>query len=176
MTKNDDEIIIAKEELRRVLHEDKKDPQIQMAFFKGYNAAIKKFKLEFISTPTKNKTEDNILFVYIQILLDCIKCVSEMCSLSLYKNRKYGNSALKPIKVFCKSDAEASITVRLDDKLSRMINAAKLTDDEKKQFIKLFSRVMGGDTLKENDVKDMIGYQMLLCVLKGWLGSSQFKD
>jgi hypothetical protein len=126
--------------------------------------------------PSLNPTEENIILVYEQILKDCFKTVEEMCSLSLYKNRKYGNSALKPIKVFCKSDAEASITVRLDDKLSRMINSAGLAPGHKRLFIEMFSRVMGGDTLKENDVKDMIGYQMLLCVLKGWLGSSQFKD
>ena len=40
-----------------------------------------------------------------------------MQDLLLYKNQKYGDSALKPNNVFFKGDATNSILICLDDKL-----------------------------------------------------------
>lgn len=39
------------------------------------------------------------------------------------KNRKYGNSALQPCRVFSKSDTIEQINVRIDDKLSRIMSS-----------------------------------------------------
>jgi len=68
-------------------------------------------------------------------------------SLLLYKNEKYGNSALEPMGVFFKNRPEeadyASILIRMDDKLSRLNNR---------------------DTLRVNDISDFIGYLNLLLV------------
>lgn len=36
------------------------------------------------------------------------------------KNRKYGNSALEPVRIFSKADALEQMRVRMDDKLSRI--------------------------------------------------------
>ena len=41
----------------------------------------------------------------------------------LDKNRKYGNSALEPLRIFSKADRSEQIAVRIDDKLSRIKNA-----------------------------------------------------
>ena len=41
----------------------------------------------------------------------------------LDKNRKYGNSALKPMRVFSKAPPLEQIAVRMDDKLSRIKSA-----------------------------------------------------
>jgi hypothetical protein len=41
----------------------------------------------------------------------------------LDKNRKYGNSALEPLRIFSKADRSEQIAVRIDDKLSRILNA-----------------------------------------------------
>jgi len=38
----------------------------------------------------------------------------------LDKNRKYGNSALEPMRVFSRQDALSQLDVRIDDKLSRI--------------------------------------------------------
>lgn len=38
------------------------------------------------------------------------------------KNRRYGNSALSPIRVFSKADPLEQIRVRIDDKLNRIVN------------------------------------------------------
>lgn len=71
--------------------------------------------------------------------------------LLLYKNEKYGDSALHPINIFCHhlpyvtSDI-APILVRLDDKLSRIKNA---------------------QTLRVNDISDIMGYCTLLLVSTG---------
>lgn len=47
----------------------------------------------------------------------------------LSKNRKYGNSAIEPKRVFSKVEAIEQINVRLDDKISRIISG-QVDDDE----------------------------------------------
>ncbi len=77
--------------------------------------------------------------------------ISSVCdsikAVLLEKNKRYGNSALEPVKVFSKVDSEEAIKVRLDDKISRVKNSSEL---------------------RKNDVFDMIGYLTLLSVKKGW--------
>lgn len=70
-----------------------------------------------------------------------------MQELLLYKNEKYGNSALEPLGLFHKGEAQNSICVRLDDKLSRIKNSE--------------------EGLRVNDVCDVIGYLFLLLVSMG---------
>ena len=48
----------------------------------------------------------------------------------LAKNRKYGDSAVHPIRVFSKADPLEQINVRLDDKLSRLINRQADEDED----------------------------------------------
>lgn len=45
------------------------------------------------------------------------------------KNRKYGDSALNPIRVFAKSDTVEQLRVRIDDKLNRLRNQ-QIDEDE----------------------------------------------
>ena len=74
----------------------------------------------------------------------------------LYKNNNYGDSALSPMGVFAKEiEADASIRIRLDDKLKRIYN---------------------GKELRKNDVADMIGYLVLLCASNGWVYFDDLKD
>ena len=47
----------------------------------------------------------------------------------LEKNRKYGNSAIHPKRIFSKADNVEQINVRIDDKLSR-IQSGQLDDNE----------------------------------------------
>lgn len=85
-----------------------------------------------------------------------------MKDLLLYKNQKYGDSAINPIEIFTKhlktADTKtAAILVRIDDKLSRVKNA---------------------DTLRKNDICDLIGYLTLLNVAIGTTAEdiAKFKD
>ncbi len=53
--------------------------------------------------------------------------LSEFGTMLKEKNKKYGNSALHPVRVFSKADAKEQIKVRLDDKISRLVRG---TGDE----------------------------------------------
>ena len=77
-----------------------------------------------------------------------IEITEAIRDLLLYKNEKYGDSALKPKQIFYKGDAVNSILIRLDDKLGRIIAN---TDD----------------TPRVNDVADIIGYCTLLLIGMG---------
>ena len=71
-----------------------------------------------------------------------------MRDLLLYKNQKYGDSALKPKQIFYKGEARDSIMIRLDDKLGRIMANTDTTP-------------------RINDVADIIGYCTLLLVSMG---------
>jgi hypothetical protein len=62
------------------------------------------------------------------------------------KNRKYGNSALNPVRIFSKASPDEQLRVRIDDKLSRV--ASGQLDDE------------------EDVIDDLIGYLVLLKISK----------
>ncbi len=51
-----------------------------------------------------------------------------LADLLVNKNRKYGDSALKPKQIFSKADPIEQINVRIDDKLSRI--ESNQSDDE----------------------------------------------
>lgn len=71
--------------------------------------------------------------------------LSGMTDLLLYKNKKYGDSAINPKKIFYKGDSTNSILIRLDDKIGRV-----MSNTEEKPRV--------------NDVADIIGYCTLLLV------------
>lgn len=72
-----------------------------------------------------------------------VEVVDSIKDLLLYKNQKYGNSALNPNHIFYKGDSSSSIKIRLDDKLGRVMNC---------------------EETRVNDVCDIIGYCVLLLV------------
>ena len=74
--------------------------------------------------------------------------MDSMKDLLLYKNQKYGDSAINPKKIFYKGDSTNSILIRLDDKLGRIIS-----NTEEKP--------------RTNDVADLIGYCTLLLISMG---------
>ena len=67
------------------------------------------------------------------------------------KNEAYGNSALSGLDIFGHyaktSEQLGGVFYRLDDKLARIKNS---------------------EELRENDVVDLIGYLLLLCIAKGY--------
>lgn len=77
-----------------------------------------------------------------------IEITEAMRDLLLYKNKKYGDSALNPEQIFYKGDAVNSILIRLDDKLGRIIANTESTP-------------------RINDVADIIGYCTLLLISVG---------
>ena len=97
-----------------------------------------------VGTPLK----DNIIrgMEYPQKSKNEITC-ENLTKFLMEKNKRYGNSALEPLKVFSKIEPDNSICVRIDDKLSRIVN---------------------GKELKKNDIVVLAGYLVLLCTQNGW--------
>lgn len=85
--------------------------------------------------------------------------MDSMKDLLLYKNQKYGDSAINPKKIFYKGDSTNSILIRLDDKLGRIIS-----NTEEKPRV--------------NDTADIIGYCTLLLISMGVTPEdiAKFKD
>lgn len=85
--------------------------------------------------------------------------IEAMKDLLLYKNQKYGDSAINPKKIFYKGDSTNSILIRLDDKLGRV-----MSNTEEKPRV--------------NDVCDIIGYCTLLLISMGVTAEdiAKFKD
>ena len=79
--------------------------------------------------------------------------ISTVCDdikeLLIHKNRKYGDSALKPNRIFSKCSATEQLLVRIDDKLNRIMKGAGLLDTD------------------EDVVNDLIGYLVLLKISMG---------
>ena len=84
------------------------------------------------------------------------KVFDSMKGVVLEKNRRYGDAALEPKRIFSKLDAGEGLKVRIDDKLGRVMNS-------------------DGDARK-NDVADLIGYLALYSVSQGWLDFSDLID
>jgi hypothetical protein len=66
----------------------------------------------------------------------------DIMEMLIKKNVSYGDSALKPIRIFSQSDNVEQIKIRIDDKINRVKN----------------SQGFAGD----NDIDDLIGYLILL--------------
>lgn len=67
-----------------------------------------------------------------------------ICDLLLAKNKQYGDSVSKPLRIFSKADSSEQIKVRIDDKISRLVR--------------------GDDSLESDEdiIDDLIGYLILL--------------
>lgn len=72
------------------------------------------------------------------------KVCDSIKNLLLDKNRKYGDSALNPNRIFSKASPVEQIFVRIDDKLSRISKGAGLIAND------------------EDVINDLIGYLVLL--------------
>lgn len=77
---------------------------------------------------------------------EIVGAINDIARLLLEKNISYGNSALEPIRVFSNASTEEQLLVRVDDKLSRIKNNQNFPGD--------------------NDIDDIIGYLILLKVVK----------
>lgn len=68
------------------------------------------------------------------------KVLVETKEMLLEKNKKYGDSATNPVRIFSKSDRIEQIKVRIDDKLSRIVrnNGCEEDEDVKKDLIGYF--------------------------------------
>jgi len=77
-----------------------------------------------------------------QSQIDIATTCDNLKELLLAKNRRYGDSALSPLRIFSKADVVEQIRVRIDDKLSRLANPQADED--------------------EDVIQDLLGYLVLL--------------
>ena len=77
--------------------------------------------------------------------------LSDLEELLVSKNKKYGNSALEPKRIFSEANPVEQIKVRIDDKLSRM---------------------SAGTNDNEDTVQDLMGYLVLLKIAEGMGGKN----
>jgi hypothetical protein len=75
------------------------------------------------------------------------KVVEKIVNLLKEKNKAYGDSALKPIKVFSKLESVEALCCRIDDKIARIKNK-------------------GLNDKTEDTLDDIIGYLLLLKMAK----------
>jgi hypothetical protein len=100
---------------------------------------------EIVDQVGKVDTQDHIVSVF-----------NSMRNLVLEKNKRYGDAALTPKQVFSKLDAVEGLKIRLDDKISRIMN--------------------NGGEIRKNDVADIMGYLVLLAISQNWLDFSDLID
>jgi hypothetical protein len=65
-----------------------------------------------------------------QTQIDIATTCDALKELLLEKNRRYGDSALDPVRIFSRSDTLEQIRVRIDDKLSRLRNQQHDEDED----------------------------------------------
>jgi hypothetical protein len=112
------------------------------------------FNVKLVPTPDDIKLSDEYMHAHLKEVLytdtqaKLVDVLDGMKNLLLYKNKKYGDSALKPKNIFYKGDATNSILIRLDDKIGRVMS----NPDDKPRV---------------NDVADIIGYCTLLLISMG---------
>ena len=76
--------------------------------------------------------------------LEIASICEDIKELLLYKNKKYGNSALEPCRIFSKANDQQQLLVRIDDKLNRIKHGEHLVEED------------------EDVIQDLIGYLVLL--------------
>jgi hypothetical protein len=59
-----------------------------------------------------------------------IAILDKIEALLLEKNRRYGDSALSPVRIFSKADSVEQLKVRIDDKLSRVASSQSDEDED----------------------------------------------
>ena len=113
----------------------------------GFKMQTKEQKENRKSTRNEKKEHSDYFDVRYEKLTESQEKIVEICDsikdLLLYKNQKYGDSALNPNNIFYKGDSTNSIKIRLDDKIGRIKSC---------------------EETRINDVADVVGYGILLMI------------
>ena len=84
---------------------------------------------------------------------DLYQVMDEIATMLVEKNRKYGDAALNPQRIFARADTVEQINIRIDDKLNRIKN--RQNDED------------------EDPESDLIGYLLLKRIVKKRLANEQ---
>lgn len=117
-------------------------------------AQLEQMLTDYVSDVRTLREQKEVTMTNTQELI-ASKC-DELKELLLEKNRKYGDSALNPIRVFSKASSIEQLFVRMDDKLNCIRNRQ---DDEDEDVIKdlagyLVLYMVARDQTKKEDQND----------------------
>lgn len=99
--------------------------------------------IEYVDSYIALKAGKNIVGGFSNEVLSILEAVGSML---IEKNRKYGDSALNPARIFSRADTVEQLKIRIDDKINRVRNQQNDEDEDVEM--------------------DMIGYLVLLRIAK----------
>lgn len=99
--------------------------------------------IEYVDSYIALKAGKNIVGGFSNEVLSILEAVGSML---IEKNRKYGDSALNPARIFSRADTVEQLKIRLDSKINRIRNGN-----------------LDGDG-SHDSIKDLIGYLILLLI------------
>lgn len=102
--------------------------------------------------PVETSTEE--IWSQESVKTEILNVVKSIAGILVQKNRKYGNAALQPKRIFSRADLIEQINVRIDDKLSRIANQQQDEDEDAELDLigyLILKRVF--KNLKEKEVK-----------------------
>lgn len=85
--------------------------------------------------------------------------MSDLYNLLTRKNRKYGNSAMEPLRIFSRQDSIEQIKVRIDDKLSRIANNDGFEDEDVVIDLMGYLMILKMSMRKDNIIKKRKSYE-----------------
>lgn len=77
-----------------------------------------------------DKTIVNDVWSPESVKAEILNVVKNVANILIDKNRKYGNAALQPKRIFSRTNMIQQLNVRIDDKLSRIANQQEDEDED----------------------------------------------
>lgn len=100
-----------------------------------------------------DKTIVNDVWSPESVKAEILNVVKNVANVLIDKNRKYGNAALQPKRIFSRTNLIEQLNVRIDDKLSRIANQQEDEDEDAELDLVgylILKRVCKNLTEKEN--------------------------
>lgn len=100
-----------------------------------------------------DKTIVNDIWSPESVKAEILNVVKNVANVLIDKNRKYGNAALQPKRIFSRTNLIEQLNVRIDDKLSRIANQQEDEDEDAELDLVgylILKRVCKNLTEKEN--------------------------
>lgn len=78
----------------------------------------------YVGSLVKEKDDNGLTKTQVLISNTC----DNLKTMLIDKNKRYGNSAIDPVRIFSTSETDEQLNVRIDDKLSRLVTLESDTD------------------------------------------------
>ena len=102
--------------------------------------------------------------------------LEKLANMLLEKNISYGNSALEPINIFSKLDAQEQLNVRMDDKISRLAKGQEFGTEDTKLDLLGYLVLDQMLTIKGDPMTEGLYTQLLSDRVKGIIEKEEGED